>query len=45
MTLTTPPPETQTPSPLGEAVPVTGHEFQPLSLNRRRWQNFKSNKR
>ena len=24
---------------------MTGHEFQPLSINRRRWQNFKSNKR
>jgi microcin C transport system permease protein len=41
----TPPPETQTPAPLGPAVPVTGQAFQPLSLNRRRWQNFKSNKR
>jgi microcin C transport system permease protein len=46
MTITAPPPiETKSPSPLGETVPVTGHKFQPLSLNRRRWQNFKSNKR
>jgi microcin C transport system permease protein len=42
---TAPPPETKIQSPLGEVVPVTGQEFQPLSLNRRRWQNFKSNKR
>jgi microcin C transport system permease protein len=46
MTITSPPPiETKTPSPLGETVPVTGHKFRPLSLNRRRWQNFKSNRR
>jgi microcin C transport system permease protein len=46
MTLTAPlPPETHTPAPLGEAVPVTGHEVRPVSLNRRRWQNFKSNRR
>jgi microcin C transport system permease protein len=45
MTITAPPPETKTPAPLGETVPVTGREVRPLSLNRRRWQNFKSNKR
>jgi microcin C transport system permease protein len=45
MTLATPPPEIKTPAPLGEAVPATEHEVRPLSLNRRRWQNFKSNRR
>ncbi len=45
MTITAPPPETKTPAPLGEAVPAGAHEARPLSLNRRRWQNFKSNRR
>src|SRR6202035_2414956 len=37
--------ETKTPSPLGEVVPITRHAFAPSPLNRRRWQNFKSNRR
>jgi microcin C transport system permease protein len=46
MTITAPPPiETTTRSPFGEAVPVTRHPLQPSPLNRRRWQNFKANKR
>jgi microcin C transport system permease protein len=46
MTLIAPPPiETTTQSPLGEAVPMTQHRFGPSPLNRRRWQNFKSNRR
>ncbi len=46
MTVTAPPPiETTTRSPFGEVVPVTRHGFAPSPLNRRRWQNFKSNKR
>ena len=45
MTLATPPPEIKTPAPLGEAVPAAEHQVRPLSLNRRRWQNFKSNRR
>ena len=46
MTLIAPPPvETTTQSPLGEAVPMTRHRFSPSPLNRRRWQNFKSNRR
>src|SRR5450631_4743699 len=46
MTITAPQPvETTTQSPLGEAVPVTRHRFAPSPLNRRRWQNFKANKR
>ncbi len=35
-----PPPETQTPAPLGEAVPVTGHVVRPLSLNIRPLAEF-----
>ncbi|MGZ5875498.1 MAG: ABC transporter permease, partial [Bradyrhizobium sp.] len=43
---TAPPPvETTTPSPLGAAVPITRHRFSFSPLNRRRWQNFKSNRR
>ena len=43
---TAPPPvETTTQSPLGAAVPVTRHRFSLSPLNRRRWQNFKSNRR
>ena len=46
MTITAPQPvETTTQSPLGEAVPVTRHRFTPSPLNRRRWQNFKANRR
>ena len=46
MTIIAPPPiETTTQSPLGEAVPMTRHRFSPSPLNRRRWQNFKSNRR
>ena len=46
MTLVAPQPvETTTASPLGEAVPVTRHPFEPSPLNRRRWENFKANKR
>jgi microcin C transport system permease protein len=30
---------------LGEPVPMTRHRFSPSPLNRRRWQNFKSNRR
>jgi len=46
MTITAPQPvETSTQSPLGVAVPATRHPFQPSPLNRRRWQNFKANRR
>ena len=46
MTIIAPPPvETTTQTPLGEAVPVTGQPLRVASLNRRRWQNFKANKR
>jgi len=46
MTIIAPPPiETKTQSPLGEVVPITQHAFAPSPLNRRRWQNFKSNRR
>src|ERR1700732_4535289 len=46
MTITAPPPvETTTQSPLGAVVPVTRSRFSPSPLNRRRWQNFKSNRR
>ncbi|MGV7217788.1 ABC transporter permease [Bradyrhizobium sp. UFLA05-112] len=37
--------ETKTQAPLGEAVPPTGKAFAPSPLNRRRWQNFKANRR
>src|SRR6202000_32416 len=40
-----PPVETTTQTPLREAVPMTRHRFSPSPLNRRRWQNFKSNRR
>ena len=39
------PVETTTQSPLGEAVPATRHAFAPSPLNKRRWQNFKANRR
>jgi microcin C transport system permease protein len=46
MTIIAPQPvETTTTSPLGEAVPITRHPFTPSPLNRRRWDNFKANKR
>ncbi|MBV9565774.1 MAG: ABC transporter permease [Bradyrhizobium sp.] len=46
MTITAPPPvETTVQTPLGGAVPITRHPFEPSPLNRRRWQNFKSNRR
>ena len=46
MTIIAPPPiETTVQSPLGEIVPMTRHRFSPSPLNRRRWQNFKSNRR
>src|ERR1700748_1381047 len=48
MTIIAPPPPpvaTTTASPLGDAVPVTRKPFEPSPLNRRRWENFKANKR
>ena len=46
MTVIAPQPiETTTQAPLGEAVPATRHRFAPSPLNRRRWQNFKANRR
>ena len=46
MTVIAPQPiETTTQAPLGEAVPVTRSRFAPSPLNRRRWQNFKANRR
>ncbi|HLZ05123.1 MAG TPA: ABC transporter permease [Bradyrhizobium sp.] len=39
------PVESTTTSPLGEAAPATQHAFVPSPLNRRRWENFKANKR
>ena len=46
MTLIAPQPiETSMQSPLGEVAPMTHHRFSPSPLNRRRWQNFKSNRR
>jgi microcin C transport system permease protein len=46
MTITAPQPvETTTASPLGEAVPATRHPFVPSPLNKRRWENFKANRR
>ncbi len=41
----TPPIETQSLSPLGEAVPASRHSLNLSPLNRRRWQNFKANRR
>jgi microcin C transport system permease protein len=37
--------ETTTQTPLGEAVPPTRHRLSLSPLNRRRWQNFKANRR
>src|SRR5881628_3124796 len=46
MTVIAPQPvETTTQAPLGEVVPATRHRFAPSPLNRRRWQNFKANRR
>ena len=46
MTITAPTPvETTTQPPLGEVVPITRKAFAPSPLNRRRWQNFKANRR
>src|ERR1700744_3059173 len=51
MTITAPPPnpsppvETTTQAPLGTMVPVASHSLSISPLNRRRWQNFKSNRR
>jgi microcin C transport system permease protein len=46
MTLLAPQPiETSTQSPLGTAVPITQHSLALSPLNRRRWQNFKANRR
>jgi microcin C transport system permease protein len=41
----TPPIETQSLSPLGEAVPASQRGLRLSPLNRRRWQNFKANRR
>jgi microcin C transport system permease protein len=41
----TPPIETKSLSPLGEAVPASQHGLQISPLNRRRWQNFKASRR
>jgi microcin C transport system permease protein len=46
MTMLAPEPvETTTQSPLGTAVPVARHPLAMSPLNRRRWQNFKANRR
>ncbi|GLR95528.1 MULTISPECIES: ABC transporter permease [Bradyrhizobium] len=47
MTLAAPttPIETTAKSPLGDSVPITRKPFVPSPLNRRRWQNFKANRR
>ncbi len=45
MTLTVPPIETTTSTPLGEAVPPSRRPLRISPLNQRRWQNFKSNRR
>jgi microcin C transport system permease protein len=46
MTITAPQPvETTSASPLGEAVPATRHDFAPSPLNKRRWENFRANRR
>ncbi|WP_448034664.1 ABC transporter permease [Bradyrhizobium liaoningense] len=47
MTLAAPttPIETTAKSPLGGSVPITRKPFAPSPLNRRRWQNFKANRR
>jgi microcin C transport system permease protein len=47
MSITAPPPpvETRTPPPAAEALPIARLPFTPSPLNRRRWQNFKANRR
>jgi microcin C transport system permease protein len=46
MTLIAPPPARTSTQPLqSDAVPVTRHRFALSPLNRRRWQNFKANRR
>jgi microcin C transport system permease protein len=47
MTIIAPPPPVKTPkqTPLDEVVPVARRPFAPSPLNRRRWQNFKANRR
>src|SRR3982750_3377906 len=46
MTVIAPQPvETTTQAPLGAAGPVTRSRFASSPLNRRRWQNFKANRR
>ena len=45
MAMLAPQPVETTQSPLGEVVPPTRHRFAPSPLNRRRWQNFKANRR
>ncbi len=45
MSMSAPPIETTTQSPLGESVPMTRHPIGMSPLNRRRWQNFKANRR
>jgi microcin C transport system permease protein len=46
MTMLAPQPvETSTQSPLGPAAPARRHRFALSPLNRRRWQNFKANRR
>jgi microcin C transport system permease protein len=43
--ITPAPIETTTIAPLGDAVPATRHPLSLSPLNKRRWENFKSNKR
>ena len=45
MNVATPPPETTSVSPLGEAVPPIARGFRASPLNARRWKNFKANRR
>ena len=46
MTITAPPPvESPMQIPLGKPQPAKGRSSRPSSLNSRRWQNFKANKR
>jgi microcin C transport system permease protein len=46
MAVTSPKPvEAEAVSPLGEAVPPSRHSLRLSPLNRRRWQNFKANRR
>jgi microcin C transport system permease protein len=47
MTIIAPPPPVKAPkqTPLDEAAPVARRPFVSSPLNRRRWQNFKANRR